>query len=92
MPVEQTSLANHIDASTDKAQLDEIAKRLIKHKIILAYILKKCVEEFKDYGIAIIENKCIKGDILLNQIPVDQDVKNVDADSTIVGADHGHFT
>jgi len=29
MPVEQTSLANHIDASTDKAQLDEIAKRLL---------------------------------------------------------------
>ena len=48
MPVEQTSLANHIDASTDKAQLDEIAKRLLKHKIILAFILKECVEEFKE--------------------------------------------
>ena len=87
MPVEQTSLANHIDASTDKAQLDEIAKRLLKHKIILAFILKECVEEFKEYNITTIENKCITGEILLNQVPVDQDVENVDADSTIVSAD-----
>ena len=56
MATEQTSLANSIDASADKAKLDEVAKKLVKHKIILAEILKECVEEFRDYEIPFIEN------------------------------------
>lgn len=40
MATEQTSPANSIDASADKAKLDEVAKKLVKHKIILAEILK----------------------------------------------------
>jgi len=34
MPVEQTSLANHIDASTDKAQLDEIAEAPLQFTLL----------------------------------------------------------
>ena len=46
-----TSLANSIDASDTRAKLDAVAKKLIKHRIILAEILKECVEEFKDFDI-----------------------------------------
>ena len=84
MAIVQTSLANHIDASTDKAKLDEVAKKLVKHKIILAEILKECVVEFKDYDVAFIENNCIVGDVKMNQVALDQDM--LDADSSIVGS------
>ena len=85
MATEQTSLANSIDASADKAKLDEVAKKLVKHKIILAEILKECVEEFRDYEIPFIENRCIVGDVQMDEVSVDQDTE--DADSSIVGSD-----
>lgn len=85
MPTIQTSLANQIDASENKAKIDETAKKLIKHKIILAHILKQCVEEFRDYDIAYIQNHCIIGEPQLNEIAVDQD--ELDADSMIIGSD-----
>ena len=85
MVTEQTSLANSIDASADKAKLDEVAKKLVKHKIILAEILKECVEEFRDYDIPFIENRCIVGDVHMDEVSVDQDTE--DADSSIVGSD-----
>jgi len=85
MATEQTSLANSIDASADKAKLDEVAKKLVKHKIILAEILKECVEEFKGFDIPFIENQCIVGDVQMDEVSVDQDTE--DADSSIVGSD-----
>lgn len=85
MATEQTSLANSIDASADKAKLDDVAKKLVKHKIILAEILKECVEEFRDYDIPFIEHQCIVGDVHMDEVSVDQDVE--DADSSIVGSD-----
>jgi hypothetical protein len=45
----QTNLANNIDASNARAKLDAVAKKLIRHRIILAEILKECVEEFEGY-------------------------------------------
>ena len=38
----QTDLANDIDASMYRARLDEVAKKLVKHRVILAEILKEC--------------------------------------------------
>ena len=85
MATEQTSLADSIDASADKAKLEEVAKKLVKHKIILAEILKACVEEFRDFDIPFIENQCIVGDVQMDEVSVDQDTE--DADSSIVGSD-----
>ena len=85
MATEQTSLANSIDASADKAKLDDVAKKLVKHKIILAEILKECVEEFRDYDIPFIEHQCIVGEVHMDEVSIDQDVE--DADSSIVGSD-----
>lgn len=85
MATEQTSLANSIDASADRAKLDEVAKKLVKHKIILAEILKECVEEFKEFDLYYIEKNCFVGDVKVNQVAVDQDL--LDADESIVGSD-----
>ena len=80
-----TSLANSIDASDTRAKLDAVAKKLIKHHIILAEILKECVEEFEGYDIKYIEKNCFVGEVQVNEVSVDQDVP--DADSAIVGSD-----
>lgn len=80
-----TELANAIDVSDTRAKLDAVAKKLIKHRIILAEILKECVEEFEGYDVKYIENNCFAGEVQVNEISVDQDV--LDADSTIIGSD-----
>ena len=38
-----------IDTTTDKAQYDECAKKLLSFKAIDAWILKKCTKEFKEF-------------------------------------------
>lgn len=80
-----TNIANSIDASETRAKLDAVAKKLIKHRIILAEILKECTEEFKDFDINFIVENCFVGEIKADMISVDQDVP--DADSSIVGSD-----
>ena len=80
-----TNLANSIDASDTRTQLDAVAKKLIKHRIILAEILKECVDEFKDLDLKYIEENCFVGEVHVNEVSVDQDM--LDADSTIVGSD-----
>ena len=84
MTTEQTALANSIDASESKANLDEAAKKLVRHKIILAEILKECVDEFREYDIPYIMDHCFASSVHTNEIAVDQDM--LDADSSIVGA------
>jgi hypothetical protein len=47
--------------STKEKQYDEVCKRLLSQKVILAHILKACVPEFKDATIEDITNKYIEG-------------------------------
>ena len=79
-----TDLANSIDASDVRARLDAVAKKLIKHRIILAEILKECVDEFREFDIKYIEENCFVGEVQVNEVSVDQDM--LDADSTIIGS------
>ncbi len=44
----QTSLANTLDAAGTAAQMDTSAKEIMKHRSILAKLLKECTEEFKN--------------------------------------------
>lgn len=80
----QTNLADSIDASDSRAKLDAVAKKLIRHRIILAEILKACVEEFHDCEVGYIEQHCIIGDVCADEISVDQD--KLDADTSITGS------
>ena len=81
----QTGLAESIDASSNRSQLDAVAKKLVRHKIILTEILKECVEEFSDYDVKYIEKHCIVGDVKMDEVSVDQDV--LDADERVTGAE-----
>ena len=84
MATMQTSLANSIDAAGDAAKLDASAKSMMKHRSILAKILKECTTEFKDYDLKYIEKNCFVSEVTVSRVAVDQDV--LDTDAAIVGA------
>ena len=62
----------------DNASYDDIAKRFLAHKILLAQILKELVEEFKDCPLRDIAEKYIEGEPAVNisEIPIDADLTN----------------
>ena len=65
-----TEITNAINASKDKAQYDTHAKRLLSQKIILAHILVKVIDEFKDMKPEQVM-AYIEGDPIIGTIPVD---------------------
>ena len=54
-------LAQYIELARINARLDEACKRLLGNRIILAWILKSVVDEFKDYDVSEIAEKYIEG-------------------------------
>ena len=62
----------------DNASYDDIAKRFLAHKLLLAQILKEVVEEFKDCPLRDIAEKYIEGEPAVNisEIPLDPRVVN----------------
>ncbi len=70
----QNILAKSIEAAElKKASLDASCKRLLANKIILAWILKGCVEEYKDYDIHEMEKNYIEGTPQIAEIAVHKD-------------------
>ena len=47
----KSEIAKDIETTNQKAQYDSCVKKLLSEKIILAWILKECVEEFKPFSI-----------------------------------------
>ena len=60
----------------NKATYDAAAKGFLSDKSILAWLLKYCVAEFKDYGITEIAEKYIGNDIEVSIIPIEPDKTN----------------
>lgn len=56
MEVEST-LAKNITAAGEKAAYDAACKRLLANKIILAWIMKSCLEEYTDLNVDEIAQK-----------------------------------
>lgn len=71
-----TAIVNTVAAANDKAQYDEYAKRLIAQKIILAHILAKTVDEFRDMKPEDIVAH-IEGDPKVGIVPVDPGMTNI---------------
>lgn len=69
----QSKIAKIIDTTQQEAQYDSCVKRILSEKIILAWILKECVDEFKPYSIQRIMRDCIEGEAQISEIAVDQD-------------------
>ena len=78
-----TAIANTVAAANDKAQYDEYAKRLIAQKIILAHILAKTVDEFRDMKPEDIVAH-IEGDPKVGIVPVDPGMTNINYNSSSV--------
>ena len=63
---------------TDKdAQYDEKAKNLLGHKIILAHILVKTIDEFKGMNPKDVV-QCIEGEPYISRVPIDAGSTNVE--------------
>ena len=70
---EKTSLASGIEVTQENIDYDAACKRLLSEKKILAWILKSCVEEFKEYDVKTIAERCIEGKPWVSAVPVAPD-------------------
>ena len=70
------SLAAETGAAELCAELDNSCKRLLSEKIILAWIMKSCLEEYKDIDVNEIAEKYIEGTPEIGSTGVDRDQTN----------------
>ena len=70
-----SELDKTINATDDKAQYDECAKRIISEKIVLAHILIYTVEEFKDMSPEDVI-PFIEGEVFVGEVPIDSGLTN----------------
>lgn len=66
-------LAKNIFAAGDKAALDAACKRLLANKAILAWIMKSCMDEYRDCPVDEIAEKYIEGMPQIGQAAVHPD-------------------
>ncbi len=69
-----TTIASGIQATDGNASYDAACKRLLSEKIILAWIMKQCLDEFKDCDVNDIAEKYIEGQPQVGEIPVAPDM------------------
>ena len=79
MEIENT-LAKNITAAGDHAAYDTACKRLLANKVILAWIMKSCLEEYRDFGVGEIAEKYIEGEPQIAKTAVNPD-EEADNDS-----------
>ncbi len=79
-----TEITNAINASKDKAQYDTHAKRLLSQKIILAHILVKVIDDFKDMKPEQVM-AYIEGDPIIGTIPVDPGLTKIIINIVMIG-------
>lgn len=77
-------LARNIDAAGERAAYDASCKRLLANKIILAWIMKSCIEEYRELDVDEIAGKYIEGDPQIAEAAVHPDEEAVG--EQIVGA------
>ena len=66
-----TDLAKAIDKVKADAKYDQCAELLLSFRIVIAWILKECTEEFKNYDLEFIM-ECIEGDVEIASTAVPQ--------------------
>ena len=71
-----TPIAEDIHATSDNAKLDASCKRLLSEKNILAWIMKSCLEEYRDCDVKDIAEKYIEGQPQVGVVPVAPDETN----------------
>ena len=69
----ESTLAKMISTAGEKAAYDNACKRLLANKIILAWILKSCLQEYRDYEVSEIASKYIEGEARISEVSVHPD-------------------
>ena len=69
----KTSLASGIEVTQDRANYDAACKRLLSEKIILAWIMRSCLAEYRDIDVNEIAEKYIEGVPFVSEVPVSPD-------------------
>lgn len=80
----KNELAGDIGLAAGKSQYDAQCKRVLANKVILAWILKYTVKEFRSMSIRQIK-KCIGNDILISKVSVEPGKTNVPEPEKIIG-------
>lgn len=81
-----TELKNAVKATDMKAQYDASAKRLLGQKSILAQILVKTVDEFKDMDAKVVA-ECIEGMPYISTVPIEPGL-TVEEKLSIIGTEY----
>lgn len=85
MEVENT-LAKNITIADNKAAYDAACKRLLANKVILAWIMKSCLEEYRDFEVDEIAKKYIEGIPQITKVAVNPDEEMEQNSEQIKGA------
>ena len=67
---EENTLSKAVRLAQNKAAYDAACKRILAEKRILAWIMKECVEEYRDCSLEEIETKYIEGTPQLGEVGV----------------------
>ena len=71
-----TTIAKNICVADEKAGYDAACKRLLSEKIILAWIMKNCLEEYRNCDVDEITEKYIEGTPQVGEVAVAPDESN----------------
>ena len=71
----ENMLAKNITAIGVNASYDSACKRLLANKVILAWIMKSCLEEYANCSIQELMEQYIEGEPDIGQVPVNMDEK-----------------
>lgn len=69
----ESILARNIDAAGERSAYDASCKRLLANKIILAWIMKSCIEEYRELDVDEIAGKYIEGNPQIAEAAVHPD-------------------
>lgn len=73
---QNTTFSNTLTLGDAKTRYDNIAKKLLSEKILLAWIMKHCMKEYKDISVEDIASKYINGIPKLSAVSVNQDTES----------------
>ncbi len=73
---EETTIAQGLHVTDENSQYDASCKRLLSEKVFLAWLLKACLEEYKNCSVKEISSKYIEGEPQVSIVPVLPDEPN----------------
>lgn len=75
--ITNTTVSQTIDLAEDKIRYDEVCKRLLSEKMILAWIMKTCLSEYADLDVRTIAAQYIEGIPQIGNAPIGQNISDI---------------